>query len=183
MSKHMSKSKEYITTLISAGKIVKNLHFEIKTHTVLNKCDFIITVVKDTQHPNSLGFSCFSKENRPQVMGFDNSDIIQQLLGDIIFRLYMINLGKLNVIVLGMGESKKPEWNYAEEGYKSIFQSHYDEEVLENLYKYHLKRKMSQEVKWHDLFDKWLNQKSDILELRKAILDLYPSDYKINDQE
>jgi hypothetical protein len=28
-----------------------------------------------------------------------------------------------------------------------------------------------------------LNQKSDILELRKAILDLYPSDYEINDRE
>ncbi|GET51900.1 hypothetical protein GLOIN_2v1880126 [Rhizophagus irregularis DAOM 181602=DAOM 197198] len=308
----MSKSKEYITTLISPGKIVENLHFGpfchnwwfarpinknpthtpllpirlgMKTHTVLKKCDFIITVVKDTQHPNSPGFLCFSEEYRsgvcssptdtcyekvfhsnakfpgPQVMGFDNSNIIQQLLDDIIFRPYMISLEKLNVIVLGMGKSKKPEWNYAGEGYKSVFQSHYngiksafiqeieDEEcvvqiytndtliktynaidpnevwlcigrlsnysgkkifglenpytqiciqqaqipsctvldwtlegVLENLYKYHLKRRISREVKWH-LFNKWLNQKSDILELRKAILDLYPSGYEINERE
>ncbi|POG72949.1 hypothetical protein GLOIN_2v1840190, partial [Rhizophagus irregularis DAOM 181602=DAOM 197198] len=309
----MSKSKEYITTLISPGKIVENLHFGpfchnwwfarpinknpthtpllpirlgMKTHTVLKKCDFIITVVKDTQHPNSPGFLCFSEEYRsgvcssptdtcyekvfhsnakfpgPQVMGFDNSNIIQQLLDDIIFRPYMISLVKLNVIVLGMGKSKKPEWNYAGEGYKSVFQSHYngiksafiqeieDEEcvvqiytndtliktynaidpnevwlcigrlsnysgkkifglenpytqiciqqaqipsctvldwtlegVLENLYKYHLKRRISCEIKWHDLFNKWLNQKSDILELRKAILDSYPSGYEINERE
>jgi len=312
----MSKSKVYVTTLISAGKIVENLHFGpfchnwwlarpinknpthtlllpirlgMKTHTVLNKCDFIITVVEDTKQLNSPGFLCFSEENRsgvcsspteaintcyekvfcsnakfpgPQVMGFDNSNIIQQLLGDIIFRPYMISLGKLNVIVLGVGKSKKPEWNYAGEGYKSVFQSNYngiksafiqeieDEEcivqiytndtliktysaidpdevwlcigrlsnysgknifglensytqiciqqaqipscmvsdwtlegILEELYKYHLKRRISYEVKWCDLFDKWLNQKSDILELRKAILDLYPPNYEINDRE
>ncbi|CAG8733899.1 10592_t:CDS:1, partial [Rhizophagus irregularis] len=90
----MSKSKEYITTLISPGKIVENLHFGpfchnwwlarpinknpthtpllpirlgMKTHTVLKKCDFIITVVKDTQHPNSPGFLCFSEEYRSGV--------------------------------------------------------------------------------------------------------------------
>jgi hypothetical protein len=38
----------------------------------------------------------------------------------------MIDLGKLNIIVLKMGKSKKLEWNYAGEGYKSIFQSHYN---------------------------------------------------------
>jgi hypothetical protein len=178
-------------------------------------------------------FRSNAKFPSPQVMGFDNSNIIQQLLGDIIFRPYMISLGKFNVIVLGMGKSKKPEWNYAEEGYKSIFQSHYngiklafiqeieDEEcvvqiytndtliktyntidpdevwlyigrlsnysekklfglenpytqiciqqaqipsctvldwtlegVLENLYKYHLKKRISYKTKWYDLFNK-----------------------------
>ena len=46
-----------------------------------------------------------------------------------------------------------------------------------------MKKRVSYNIKWHDLFDKWLNQKSDILELRKAILDLYPPDYEINDRE
>ncbi|GBB87824.1 hypothetical protein RclHR1_14310001 [Rhizophagus clarus] len=59
-------------------------------------------------------------------MGFDNSDIIQQLLDNIIFCLYMISFRKLNVIMLGMGKLKKPEWNYTGEEYKSIFQSYYD---------------------------------------------------------
>jgi len=58
----------------------------------------------------------------PPVMGFDNLDIVQQLLGDVIFRPYMFSLGKLNIFVLGMGKSKKPEWNYVGEGYKSVFQ-------------------------------------------------------------
>lgn len=313
----MSKGKIYITTLISSGKIVENLHFGpfchnwwlvrpinkssthtlllpirlgMKTHTVLNKCDFIIIVVEDTKHPNSPGFLCFSEKNRsgicsspteaintcyekvfrsnakfpgPQVMGFDDPNIIQQLLSDIIFRPYIISLGRLNVIVLGIGKSKKPEWNYAGEGYKSVFQSNYDgakstfiqeiyydecmvqiynndtlirtydaidpdevwlcigrlsnysgkklfglensytqiciqqaqipsctvsdwtlEGVLENLYKYHLKKRLSyNNIEWHDLFNRWLDQNSDILELRKAILDLYPPDYEINDRE
>ncbi|UZO04434.1 uncharacterized protein OCT59_024820 [Rhizophagus irregularis] len=113
----------------------------------------IVYLETDTQHPNSPGFLCFSEENRsgvysspteaintcyekvfrsnvkfpgPQVMGFDNSNIIQQLLDDIIFHPYMISLRKLNVIVLEMGKSKKLEWNYAGEGYKSVFQSHYN---------------------------------------------------------
>jgi hypothetical protein len=39
------------------------------------------------------------------------------------------------------------------------------------------------DIKWHGLFDKWLDQESDILELREAILDLYPLNYEINDRE
>ncbi|PKK64716.1 hypothetical protein RhiirC2_854119, partial [Rhizophagus irregularis] len=176
----MGKSKEYVTTLISEGQIVESLHFGpfchnwwlvrpinknsthtlllpirlgMKSHTVLNKRNFIITVVNDAERPNFPGFLCYSKENQsgvcsspteaintcyekvfdsnakfpgPQVMGFDNSNIIQQLLNGIVFRPYMISLGKLNVIVLGMGKSKKPEWNYAGEGYKSVLQSNYN---------------------------------------------------------
>ena len=57
------------------------------------------------------------------------------------------------------------------------------EGVLEKLYKYHLKKRISCEITWRDLFDKWLNQNSDILELRKAVLDLYPSNYEISDRE
>ena len=86
----MSKSKEYVIKLISPGQIVENLHFGpfscnwwlirsinktpthtflvpirlgMKTITTLNKCDFIITVVEDTEHPNSPGFLCYSQEN------------------------------------------------------------------------------------------------------------------------
>jgi hypothetical protein len=75
----------------------------MRTHTVLNKRNFIITVVNDAEHSDSPGFLCCSKENQsgvcsspteaintcyekvfhsnakfpgPQVMGFDNSNII-----------------------------------------------------------------------------------------------------------
>jgi hypothetical protein len=196
-------------------------------------------------------------------MGFDNSNIVQQLLSHVIFRPYMFSLRKLNIFVLGIGKSKKPEWNYAGEGYMSAFQYHYDgvkstfiqeiengecvvqiftndgtlkrtfsaidpdevwlcinrilnysgktlfglensytqtciqqaqipsctvldwtfEGILEKLYKYHLKKRISYNVTWRDLFDKWLNQKSDILELQEAVLDLYPSNYEISDRE
>ena len=176
----MRKRKEYVTTLIFAGQIVENLHYgpfchswwlirptnKTSTHTfllpiqlgmktlaVLNKCDFIITVVEDTNYPNSPGFICYSKENHsdvcsssteaintcyekvfrsnakfpgPQVMGFDDSNIVQQLLSDIIFRPYAFSLRRLNIFVMGMGKSKKPEWNYTGEGYKSVFQYNYD---------------------------------------------------------
>ena len=55
--------------------------------------------------------------------------------------------------------------------------------VLENLYKYHLKKRTLCDVKWHNLFDKWLHQESDILELREAVLELYPSSYEVIDRE
>ncbi|CAB4404482.1 unnamed protein product [Rhizophagus irregularis] len=134
----MGKSKEYVTTLISEGQIVESLHFGpfchnwwlvrpinknsthtlllpirlgMKSHTVLNKRNFIITVVNDAERPNFPGFLCYSKENQsgvcsspteaintcyekvfdsnakfpgPQVMGFDNSNIIQQLLNAFV---------------------------------------------------------------------------------------------------
>ncbi len=41
------------------------------------------------------------------VIGFDNSNIVQQLLSDIIFCLYMVSLEKLNIFTLGIGKSKK----------------------------------------------------------------------------
>ena len=36
-------------------------------------------------------------------MGFDNSNIVEQLLSDVTFRPYMFKLEKLNIFVLGMG--------------------------------------------------------------------------------
>ena len=313
----MSKNKEYAVTLISAGQIVENLHFGpfcynwwltqpnnktstytfllpirlgMKTLTILNNCNFIITVVKGcTEHPNSPGFFCFSEEKQlgvcssptkainacykevfcsnakfpgPPVMGFNNSNIVEELLSDIIFRPYMFSLEKLKIFVLGMGKSKKPEWNYAGDRYKSIFQyssnnkksifvqkigyekctvqifidnalvkhysasdpnkiwldigkfsnytgkelfglehsytqfcieqvqipsctvSHWTSEgVLESLYEYHLKRRTPYGIRWRDFFDKWLNEESSIIELRGAILDLYPCNYEISDRE
>jgi hypothetical protein len=311
----MGKGKKYAVTLISAGQIVENLHFGpfchdwwltrpnrtsahtfllpirlgMKTLTVLNDCNFIITVVKGyAGHSNSPGFFCCSEEKQsgicgssteainacyeevfrsnakfpgPPVMGFDNSDVVEQLFSDVIFRPYTFNLGRLNIFVLGMGKSKKPEWNYAGDGYKSIFQcnsnnvrsvyvqeleheectvqvfiddafaklynasdpnkvwlyidrfSNYTgkvlfgleylytqscieqvqipsctvlqwalEGVLENLYEYHLKKK-TRGIKWRDFFDNWLNQESSIIELRGAILDLYPHNHEISDRE
>ena len=50
-------------------------------------------------------------------MGFDDSNIAQQLLSDIIFHPYAFSLKKLKIFVMGMGKSKKLEWNYAREGY------------------------------------------------------------------
>ena len=103
---------------------------------ILNKCNFIITVVKGTEHSNSSGFFCFSEKkwsgvcnssteaintyykkvfhsnakfSSSLVMGFDNSNIIQQLLSDIIFHSYVISLKKLNIFMLEIGKSKKPE--------------------------------------------------------------------------
>ncbi|CAI2200110.1 19651_t:CDS:2, partial [Funneliformis geosporum] len=87
-------------------------------------------------HPNSPGFFCCSEEKQsgiysslaevintcykevfrsntkfssPLVIGFDNSDVVEQLFSDIIFRSYTFSLGRLNIFVLEMGKSKKPD--------------------------------------------------------------------------
>src|SRR3954469_18872822 len=113
----------------------------MKTLTILKDCNFIITVVKGyAEHPNSPEFFCYYEDKQsgvygssteaintcykevfrsnakfpgPLVMSFDNSTIVEQLLSDAIFRSYMFKLEKLNIFVLGMGKSKKSEWNYA----------------------------------------------------------------------
>ncbi|RIA98009.1 hypothetical protein C1645_813396 [Glomus cerebriforme] len=99
------------------------IRLEMKTHTsdvCSSSTEAINICYEKVFHSNA-------KFPNPQVMGFNNTNIIQQLLGNIIFHSYMISLEKLNVIVLGMGKSKKSEWNYAEKGYKSVFQSNYNE--------------------------------------------------------
>ncbi|CAB4444102.1 unnamed protein product [Rhizophagus irregularis] len=181
----MSKSKEYITTLISPGKIVENLHFGpfchnwwlarpinknpthtpllpirlgMKTHTVLKKCDFIITVVKDTQHPNSPGFLCFSEENRLEIE--DEECVVQIYTNDTLIKTY--NAIDPDEVWLCIGRLS----NYSG---KKIF-------GLENPYTQIC-------IQQAQIPSCTLNQKSDILELRKAILDLYPSGYEINERE
>ncbi|GES74186.1 hypothetical protein GLOIN_2v1840190 [Rhizophagus clarus] len=136
----MSKSKEYVTILIFAGKIVENLHFNpfcynwwLAQSINKNPTHIPLLLIRVYSSPTEAINTCYEKVfhsnakfSGPQVMGFDNSDIIQQLLDNIIFCLYMISFRKLNVIMLGMGKLKKPEWNYTGEEYKSIFQSYYD---------------------------------------------------------
>ena len=46
-----------------------------------------------------------------------------------------------------------------------------------------MKRQILRKIKWRDFFDKWFNQESSIIELRGAILDLYPHDHEISDRE
>ncbi|CAB4492510.1 hypothetical protein GLOIN_2v1840448 [Rhizophagus irregularis DAOM 181602=DAOM 197198] len=161
----------------------------MKSHTVLNKCNFIITVVNDAEHQNSPGFLCDSKENQlgvcsspteaintcyekvfrsnakfpgPHVMGFDNSNIIQQLL--------------------------------SEEEYKSILQSNFNgiksafvQEIEDNEYvvQIYTNDDLVKTFSAIDPDEVWIlvDRESDILELRKAILDLCPPDHEINDRE
>ncbi|CAB4395059.1 unnamed protein product [Rhizophagus irregularis] len=125
----------------------------MKSHTVLNKRNFIITVVNDAERPNFPGFLCYSKENQsgvcsspteaintcyekvfdsnakfpgPQVMGFDNSNIIQQLLNDLYppdyeindrewraWKAFVRNAGCTNITPFKKGESKFEFWTKA----------------------------------------------------------------------
>ncbi|UZO11049.1 uncharacterized protein OCT59_002624 [Rhizophagus irregularis] len=146
----------------------------MKSHTVLNKCNFIITVVNDAEHQNSPGFLCDSKENQlgvcsspteaintcyekvfrsnakfpgPHVMGFDNSNIIQQLLSG-----FQIILGNL----FGLKNS-----------YTQIC----------------IQQTQIPSCTGLDWTFEVVDRESDILELRKAILDLCPPDHEINDRE
>ncbi|CAB4401609.1 unnamed protein product [Rhizophagus irregularis] len=264
----MGKSKEYVTTLISEGQIVESLHFGpfchnwwlvrpinknsthtlllpirlgMKSHTVLNKRNFIITVVNDAERPNFPGFLCYSKENQsgvcsspteaintcyekvfdsnakfpgPQVMGEGYKSVLQSnyngvksaFVQEIEDNECVVQIHTDDTLVKTFSAIDPDEvWlcigrlsNYSGKNLFGLENSYTQiciqqaqipsctvldwifEDVLESLYKYHLKKRISYEIKWRDLFDKWLNQKSDILELRKAILDLYPPDYEIN---
>ncbi|POG72575.1 hypothetical protein GLOIN_2v1840448 [Rhizophagus irregularis DAOM 181602=DAOM 197198] len=96
----------------------------MKSHTVLNKCNFIITVVNDAEHQNSPGFLCDSKENQLGVCSSPTEAI--NTCYEKVFRSNAKFPGPHSRNCVGNGKIKKPEWNYAEEEYKSILQSNFN---------------------------------------------------------
>ncbi|CAG8603035.1 11668_t:CDS:2, partial [Diversispora eburnea] len=147
----------------------------MKTLTKLNKYDFIITILEsDTQNlpgpryqvtcglksseictSSSVTitslyqqiFNTKTKFSGPLVMGFDQQDIVNQMLENIQFRPFEFFIEKLRIIIIEIGTSKNCEWNYAGVGYQSsftykiekenfLFVKHFTDTKLDNKPKY-----------------------------------------------
>lgn len=66
-------------------------------------------------------FGTKTKFSGPLVMGFDQEIIVEQLLKDVQFQPFEFFVGRLRIVVFGIGISNSQEWNYAGEGYQSSF--------------------------------------------------------------
>ncbi|CAG8829691.1 16856_t:CDS:1, partial [Gigaspora rosea] len=66
-------------------------------------------------------FNTKTKFSGPFVIGFDQLDIVEQLLEDINFQPFEFYLDQLRIVVFGIGLSKNQDWNYVGNKYKSSF--------------------------------------------------------------
>ena len=57
-----------------------------------------------------------------------------------------------------------------------------DNEKMNCIFNYHLKRRLSTHINWSKLFYQWLKE-STIIELQTSLTVLYPFNHKINDRE
>ncbi len=55
--------------------------------------------------------------------------------------------------------------------------------LMESLFKYHLKRRTCSNINWYTLFESWINNKSDIIELYTHLKSIYPAWNKFGNQE
>lgn len=55
--------------------------------------------------------------------------------------------------------------------------------LMETLFKYHLKRRTCSNIKWYTLFENWMNDESNIIELYTCLKSIYPARHKFGDRE
>ena len=120
-----------------------------KTKTCLNNHDFFVTIVVGNKSNTSLpGYLCQSdayigqieidpskaissvyaqmfengtRFSGPLVLGWQDEDIIHQLLRDVLFVPTSIFVDSLKIFVYGIGISSQENWLNAGPGYKSSF--------------------------------------------------------------
>ncbi|RIB05182.1 hypothetical protein C2G38_2220385 [Gigaspora rosea] len=129
---------KYKVSLVFRGEIIKNLHYGpyarawwvarptnnytvyiplyplclgMKTITTINGQDFMITVIQDNLEPR---FLCQLEDLRSKICKSSSEAITS------VYQLAFSTKTKLDVI-LEIGISDNPDWNYASKGYKSSF--------------------------------------------------------------
>ncbi|CAG8784624.1 hypothetical protein C2G38_2191758 [Gigaspora rosea] len=64
----------------------------------------------------------------PSVLGFDDDNIVSQLLENIAYILFYINYNNKNILIAKLGISNNADLNFARSGYLSIFMQKIDRE-------------------------------------------------------
>ncbi|CAG8609867.1 6041_t:CDS:2, partial [Diversispora eburnea] len=133
------------------------------------------------------------------VMGFDQQDIVNQMLENIQFRPFEFFIEKLRIIIIEIVWIKidnKPKYNanslfgleniYTQELIRQLkvpsctLEEWNDESILQEIFKYHFKKQMKSNINWMEFIRLWKNQKSEIIELQSSLKQLYGSEYQIN---
>lgn len=58
-----------------------------------------------------------------------------------------------------------------------------NEEIMNKIFNYHLKKRVLTSINWKNIFIEWQNQKSNIIELTQKLKEIYPVGYIIKDRE
>ena len=58
-----------------------------------------------------------------------------------------------------------------------------NEIIMEHLYELYLKRNIRRSVEWHQIFQNWIQQKSNIIELYDHLSKIYDADYEFQERE
>ncbi|CAG8684224.1 5342_t:CDS:1 [Dentiscutata heterogama] len=58
-----------------------------------------------------------------------------------------------------------------------------NEQTMDKLFNYHLKKFIAVSIEWKSFFISWLNQESNVIELTTQLKKIYPLDYTIKDRE
>ncbi|RHZ87508.1 hypothetical protein Glove_33g7 [Diversispora epigaea] len=113
--------KNFITRILKGNRV------SVNQPGYVSQCDSDSSEIEDnpTNAITSIYRQIFKTKTKISgsiVMGFDNKSIIAELLYNIEFHPYMINIeNKLSVMVFGSGISKNQGWMGAGEGYMASF--------------------------------------------------------------
>jgi len=59
----------------------------------------------------------------------------------------------------------------------------HDEQILTHLFDYYLKRRTKSNINWRKFFIDWSNQAVNIIELTKALREIYSNQYQLSERE
>ncbi|CAB4382708.1 unnamed protein product [Rhizophagus irregularis] len=143
----------------------------------------------------------------PAIMGFYNDQIIEKLLQDVTFFPIYIKIQSFLVVVSNIGYSKNNGCHEVGNGFTSSILTKFQKkhsfvsqrienntldewnnfEILQQAFDHHIKSRKTGKLalldNWQSLFIDWLSQKSTIIQIPKALQNIYPVDYQIHHKE
>ncbi|CAG8638068.1 6330_t:CDS:2, partial [Diversispora eburnea] len=174
---------ENITVFISClGKITKSnkkaghnyaasLFYKYKGiqsvfYQYIDKDLFLITIYQNSQ------IVIEYKDISPNTI-WNKTHILKSISGETLFVInYPITLNRINQIFLHQPSIFKytlADWN--------------NKTIIKQLYELHLKRTIRRSIQWYQVFQNWIQQKSNIIELYTHLDKVYDLNYEISERE
>ena len=136
------------------------------------------------QHVNRDLFSITIYQNNQIVAKYEDTlpnavwrqtGILKSISGDVLFAInHPRTLQELSKMILSLQVSIPNECTIAD---------WHNRTIMEHLFKLHLKRIVGGSVEWYQIFQNWMQQKSNIIELYTYIGKIYNSNHKFQECE
>jgi len=134
----------------------------------VDKDFFLITIYQNSQ------IVAEYKDISPNSV-WSKTGILKSILGDTLFVInHPITLDRINQVrqeyfLHQLSKCTLSDWN--------------NETIMEKLYELHLKRNIRRSVKWRQVFQNWIQQKSNVIELHTHLSKIYDLDYEFQERE